>query len=171
MTRVTRLSSDVSEIEWDISKMKAKVRKAGVNDIDSLIEFTVEEAKEAEGLIKVPGTLRAGITAALNDRSKANYWVIVDENNRSFGNVSALKEWSDWNAGYYWWIQSAFILPGFRGKGYLKLLITAVKSEMEKENGLELRLYVHKNNKAAIRAYEKVGFVISDYDMMILKSH
>jgi ribosomal protein S18 acetylase RimI-like enzyme len=31
-------------------------------------------------------------------------------------------------------------------------------------------LYVHKDNKVAIRAYEKVGFVISNYDVMILKS-
>jgi GNAT superfamily N-acetyltransferase len=151
--------------------MDTLIRKAEINDLNSLIEFTIEEAKEAEGLNKLPDTLRAGITAALNDSSKGTYWVIVDENNRPFGNVSALKEWSDWNNGYYWWIQSMFISPMYRGKGYLKLLINAVKSEMKRENGLELRLYVHKNNKVAIRAYEKVGFVISNYDVMILKSH
>jgi GNAT superfamily N-acetyltransferase len=151
--------------------MDAQIRKAVINDIDSLIEFSLEEAKEAEGLTKVPDTLRAGITTALNDSSKATYWVIVDENDKPFGNVSALKEWSDWNDGYYWWIQSMFLSPRYRGKGYLKLLINAVNSEMKRENGLELRLYVHKNNKVAIRAYEKVGFVISNYDVMILKSH
>ncbi len=151
--------------------MNSQIRKAVMNDIDSLIEFSVEEAKEAEGLTKVSDILRAGITAALNDSSKAIYWVIVDENDKPFGNVSALKEWSDWNDGYYWWIQSMFISPRYRGKGYLKLLINAVKSEMKRENGLELRLYVHKNNKVAIRAYEKVGFMFSNYDVMILKSH
>ena len=151
--------------------MKVQVRKAVVNDVNSLVNFTIEEAKEAEGLNKVPDTLRDGITAALTDSSKATYWVIVDENDRPFGNVSALKEWSDWNAGYYWWIQSMFISNSFRGKGYLKFLISAVKAEMERENGLELRLYVHKDNKVAIRAYEKVGFEISDYKVMILKNH
>ena len=151
--------------------MKVKVRKAVVNDINSLVNFTIEEAKEAEGLNKVPDTLRDGITAAIKDSSKATYWVIVDENDRPFGNVSALKEWSDWNAGYYWWIQSMFISNRFRGKGYLKLLISTVKAELERENGLELRLYVHKDNKVAIRAYEKAGFKISDYKVMILKNH
>ena len=151
--------------------MDAQIRKAVIDDIDSLIEFSLAEAKEAEGLTKVPETLRAGITAALNDSSKAIYWVIVDENDRPFGNVSAFKEWSDWNDGYYWWIQSMFLSTRYRGKGYLKLLINAVKSEMKRENGLELRLYVHKGNKIAIRAYEKVGFVISNYDVMILKNH
>ena len=151
--------------------MDAQIRKAVIDDIDSLIEFSFEEAKEAEGLTRVPDTLRAGITAALNDSSKAIYWVIADENDKPFGNVSALKEWSDWNDGYYWWIQSMFISTRYRGKGYLKLLINAVESEMKRENGLELRLYVHKDNKVAIRAYEKVGFVISNYDVMTLKNH
>ena len=50
-----------------------------------------------------------------------------------------------------------FISHSFRGKEFLTLLIRAVKAETERENGLELRLYVHKNNKFAIRAYEKVG--------------
>ena len=151
--------------------MDTQIRKAVIDDINSLIEFSLAEAKEAEGLTKVPETLRAGITAALNDSSKAIYWVIVDENDKPFGNVSALKEWSDWNDGYYWWIQSMFLSKRYRGKGYLKRLINAVKSEMKRENGLELRLYVHKGNKLAIRAYEKVGFVISNYDVMILKNH
>jgi len=34
-------------------------------------------------------------------------------------------------------------------------LLDAVKYEMEQQKGLELRLYVHEDNRAAIRAYEK----------------
>lgn len=149
--------------------MNVKVRKADINDLKKLINFTIEEAREAEGSDKVSDTLENGIQAALEDNSKAVYWVITDENDIPFGNVSALREWSDWNAGWYWWIQSMYISPGFRGKGYIQLLIDAVKAEMNKENGLELRLYVHKDNKTAIRAYEKIGFEKSDYDVMIIK--
>ena len=94
----------------------------------------------------------------------------MDENNTPFGNISALKEWSDWNAGYYWWIQSMYISPEYRGKGYVQMLLAAVQEEMKKENALELRLYVHKANKKAIRAYEKVGFKQSDYEVMITKN-
>ena len=151
--------------------MKANVRKATLDDLEILIIFTAEEAIEAEGIKKIPNTLEKGIKAALEDNSKAIYWVIVDENNNPFGNVSALKEWSDWNAGYYWWIQSMYISPSYRGKGYIQLLLDAVQEEMKKENTLELRLYVHKTNKIAIRAYEKVGFKKSDYDVMIIKNH
>jgi GNAT superfamily N-acetyltransferase len=150
--------------------MKTQVRKATINDLEILIKFTAEEAKEAEGTEKIPSTLEAGIKAALEDSSKSIYWVIADDKNIPFGNVSALKEWSDWNAGYYWWIQSMYISPDRRGKGYIQLLIEAVQKEMRKENGLELRLYVHRSNKRAIKAYEKVGFKKSDYEMMTFYS-
>ena len=120
--------------------MKANIRKATLDDLETLIKFTAEEAKEAEGIRKIPKTLEKGIKAALEDNSKSIYWVVIDENNVPFGNVSALKEWSDWNAGYYWWIQSMYISPDFRGKGYIQMLLDAVQQEMKKESGLELRL-------------------------------
>ena len=94
------------------------------------------------------------------------YWILLDEKNKNVGSVSALKEWSDWNAGYYWWIQSMFISPQYRGKGLMALLIEAVIDEMALQNGLELRLYVHKNNQPAINAYRKSGFSNSSYQIM-----
>jgi len=60
-----------------------------------------------------------------------------------------------------------YLAPSQRGKGLMPLLIDAVNSEMEKQNGLELRLYVHSENKAAIRAYEKAHFKKSNYKIMV----
>ena len=59
------------------------------------------------------------------------YWVLMNQNNEPVGSASALKEWSDWSAGYYWWIQSMYIEPDYRGKGYMDLLLNAIKSEMK----------------------------------------
>ena len=42
-----------------------KVRRATIEDLDSLVEFTAAEAQEAEGLEKSTDTLRKGIKAAL----------------------------------------------------------------------------------------------------------
>ncbi|MBV1907757.1 MAG: GNAT family N-acetyltransferase [Kangiellaceae bacterium] len=146
-----------------------QVRKAELKDLPFLVEFTAEEAREAEGCVKIPDTLEQGIGKALEDNSIAIYWVLTDENNNPIGSVSALREWSDWNAGFYWWIQSMYVAPTQRGKGRMGLLLDAVNSEMERQQGLELRLYVHKNNKAAIRAYEKSGFMDSEYKIMSLR--
>lgn len=145
-----------------------KVRKANLKDLDHLIQFTAEEAHEAEGAIKVPDTLRRGVETALNNSEIATYWVLTDTDDEPIGSISIIKEWSDWNAGFYWWIQSMYLKPEYRGKGLMNHLLDAVKSALKRQSGLELRLYVHKNNKTAIKAYEKAQFRKSDYEIMVL---
>ncbi|EOX4909175.1 GNAT family N-acetyltransferase [Vibrio alginolyticus] len=144
------------------------VRKATLDDLSYLVNFTAEEAREAEGSIKIPETLEQGILAALRDPSIASYWVLVDEKNTPVGSVSSVREWSDWNAGYYWWIQSMFLSKPQRGKGRMSMLLGAVKQEMKAQKGLELRLYVHKDNSTAVRAYQNAKFSKSAYEIMIL---
>lgn len=61
-----------------------------------------------------------------------------------------------------------YIKPEFRGQGLMAKLINAVEEEMSRQGGLELRIYVHKNNAIAKRAYEKIGFNDSNYKMMSL---
>jgi len=145
------------------------VRRAKLTDLEKLVEFTLSEANEAEGLSKNSEIAREGIRAALKDDSVAIYWVLQDSNNEVVGNISVVKEWSNWNAGYYWWIQSLYIKPEHRGRGYMKELIQTVKESARQRKGLDLRLYVHKNNKRAISAYLRTGFVDSDYRIMTME--
>ncbi|NGN96320.1 GNAT family N-acetyltransferase [Grimontia sp. S25] len=145
------------------------VRRASTEDLPTLVKFTAEEAREAEGSSLTPETLRKGIEAALNDTSLAMYWVMFDEKAKVIGSVSAIREWSDWNAGFYWWIQSMYLLPEARGKGLMGKLIETVNEEMKIHGGLELRLYVHADNIVASKAYEKVGFEYSSYQIMTLQ--
>ena len=139
------------------------VRKATIEDLSTLVEFTSREAEEAEGSVKERDRLQIGIRAALEDPSIATYWILVDESNNPIASISALREWSDWNAGYYWWIQSMYVAPAYRGKGHLETLLGAVLEAARAENALELRLYVHKENRVAVRAYKKAGFSASPY--------
>ena len=145
-----------------------KIRKAELRDLPYLVDFTSEEAREAEGRKEISETLRRGIKTALDDSSIAIYWVAVDKNDCPIGSVSSVKEWSDWNAAYYWWIQSMYLKPEYRGKGFVAQLVNVVNSEMIAQGGLELRLYVHSENEAAKKAYKKVGFKFSDYELMTL---
>jgi len=48
----------------------------------------------------------------------------------------------------------------------MKKLIQTVKESARQGKALDLRLYVHKNNERAIKAYAKAGFVDSDYRIM-----
>ena len=148
--------------------MAFDIRRARSADLESLVSFAVVEAKEAEGITKDSERVRQGITTALHDESVAMYWVLEKNNTGVIGSVSIVKEWSDWNSGYYWWIQNMYILPEFRGKGLMERLIQALKDTAQEEGALELRLYVHKNNAQAISAYQKVGFFDSDYRIMTM---
>ena len=111
-------------------------------------------------------TLERGIGAALDDPSIARYWLLVDDADVACGCTSVVKEWSDWNAGYYWWIQSMYIAPDHRGQGHLDTLLDAVRGAGQEDGCLELRLYVHKDNAAAVRAYEKADFGETPYRIM-----
>ena len=93
-----------------------QVRKANMTDLQSLVDFTSQEAREAEGKVKNLEVLEQGIEKALLDESLARYWVLVDQTSQRLGSVSALREWSDWHAGFYWWVQSLYIDPAYRGE-------------------------------------------------------
>jgi GNAT superfamily N-acetyltransferase len=146
--------------------MDATVRRATLADLDSLIHFAAEEAREAEGIEKTPATLRTGILSALQNEELALYWVLADAHDRPVGVISALREWSNWNAGFYWWVQSLYIAPDYRGRGCLKLLFDAVRDEARRQGGLDLRLYVHEANDRARAAYRKNDFAEMQYRIM-----
>jgi ribosomal protein S18 acetylase RimI-like enzyme len=146
--------------------MEYVIRRANSGDLERLVEFTLSEAKEAEGISPDQGQARKGIRAALEDESVALYWVIQNSPKELIGNISVVKEWSNWNAGFYWWIQSLYIRPEHRGRGLMKRLLQTVKEAARKGEALDSRLYVHKGNQRAIGAYIKSGFVDADYRIM-----
>lgn len=144
------------------------VRAATPADLDTLVAFILAEAAEAEGATKAPETVRAGIGAGLSDPAIARYWVLENEAGEVVGSISVVREWSDWHAGFYWWIQSIFIAPAYRGQGLMPRLLDAVRAAARAENALDLRLYVHHDNARAIRAYRKAGFSDLPYQIMSL---
>lgn len=142
------------------------VRRAELSDIEMLVSFAVQEAEEAEGIELSPENVRRGIRAALANDSLGRFWILTGENEEAVGNISVIREWSNWNGGYYWWIQSLFILPEFRGAGLMQNLIDAVKDAAHRGGAIDLRLYVHGKNERAIKAYHKAGFSESVYRIM-----
>jgi RimJ/RimL family protein N-acetyltransferase len=144
------------------------VRAAAPADLDTLVAFILAEAAEAEGAAKAPDTVRAGIRAGLHDPVIARYWVLQNGAGEVIGSISVVREWSDWHAGFYWWIQSMFIAPDYRGQRLMPVLLAAVRAAARAENALEVRLYVHRDNARAIRAYHKAGFTDLPYQIMHL---
>ena len=144
------------------------VRRATSSDLEKLVSFAFAEASEAEKTERSPELIREGVRVGLEDSSVARYWVLEKEGADVIGNISVVREWSNWNAGYYWWIQSMFLHPEYRGKGLMGRLIEAVRMAAKQEGAVELRLYVHSGNERAIKAYRKAGFYDSDYRIMAM---
>lgn len=73
------------------------------------------------------------------------------------------KEWSDWTDKWYWWIQSVYVIPEYRGKGVYKAMYNKVKEAAKAENISQVRLYVDKTNFRAQKVYQKSGMHESHY--------
>lgn len=140
-----------------MSAASLRVRDAGEEDIPALVEMIMAEAREAEGRALDPAVVTAAVTAALRDPTLARTWLLCDGDER-LGAIAALREWSDWRNAAYWWIQFAYLVPAARGRGLFAVLLDRVVAEARAAGAPELRLYVHRDNQRAIRAYQRVGF-------------
>jgi ribosomal protein S18 acetylase RimI-like enzyme len=134
-----------------------RVRDATEEDVPALVEMIAAEAREAEGRALDPAVVTAAVTAALRDPTLARTWLLCDGDER-VGAIAALREWSDWRNAAYWWIQFVYLVPAARGRGLLAALVDRVVAEARSAGAPELRLYVHRENQRAIRAYQRVGF-------------
>ena len=75
-------------------------------------------------------------------------------------------EWSDWRNGWFWWIQSVYVNPEYRGQKIYSQLYEFVKREAAAAgNVCGFRLYVEKENAHAQTVYEKVGMEETYYLM------
>ena len=80
-------------------------------DARTIVEFKIDMALESEGTVLNRETILNGVSEGLSDPAKGTYYLIRTENGQTAGSLFLTKEWSDWNNGWYWWIQSVFIRP------------------------------------------------------------
>jgi ribosomal protein S18 acetylase RimI-like enzyme len=148
-----------------------RVRDATLNDVGVLVEFLREEAREAQGLAIDVATATRAVTAVFDDRSLARYWMLDDADGVAIGAIAVTREWSDWNAASYWWIQFVYVVERVRGQRLVGHLIDHVRGLAHAAGAPDLRLYVHPDNQRAVRAYERLGFARLPYHIMSLRPH
>jgi GNAT superfamily N-acetyltransferase len=127
------------------------VRPATLADAPFIARFNASLARETEAIELDPGRLLAGVTAALEDPSKARY-LIAESGALPIGQLMVTYEWSDWRNGFIWWIQGVF-----------RALYQALESEARASGAAALRLYVETHNERAQRAYESMGMLRAPY--------
>ncbi len=141
------------------------IRIAKAEDAPNLVEFNQAMALETEGKRLETEVLQSGVKAVLNDQSKG-FYVVAEDENKIVGGLMVTFEWSDWRDKWFWWIQSVYIVPEFRGKKIYSLLYDFVKEKARNSGDVcGFRLYVEKENVNAQKVYEKIGMETSHYLM------
>jgi GNAT superfamily N-acetyltransferase len=146
-------------------KLIINIRRASLTDLVTIVKFNAAMGYETEELPLDLIVLRKGVHNILSDESKG-FYVVAELEGKVVGQTMITFEWSDWRNGFFWWIQSVYVLPEFRRAGVFKKLYKEIyEMAAADKNGCGLRLYVERKNERAKKAYENLGMLHSHYDM------
>lgn len=138
------------------------IRNASKNDIKTIVDFNMQLAKETEEFMLDREKVTAGVKALFDDPAKGRYF-LAEMDGKIVGQTSVTLEWSDWRNGYWWWIQSVYIIPQARKCGVFRALYAHIQNAAQNAGAVGLRLYVDKSNAAVQKTYMNVGMDESYY--------
>lgn len=138
------------------------ITKGQIEDIENIAQFQVDMAMESEGTQLDKDTVTKGVSAAMADENKGLYY-IARVDGKAVGSLMLTREWSDWNNGWYWWIQSVYVEPDYRRQGVYKSMYNAVCTDAKQQNIAQVRLYVDKTNTRGQEVYSSLGMQESHY--------
>jgi GNAT superfamily N-acetyltransferase len=141
------------------------IRRAVPEDAAALVEFNQAMAQETEGKLLDPQVLQSGVESVFHNREHG-FYVVAESAGRIAGGLLVTFEWSDWRDSWFWWIQSVYVRPEFRGHRVYSMLHHFVEGLARQQGDVcGIRLYVEKENLHAQRVYEKMGMTQSRYLM------
>ena len=140
-----------------------RVRRAGREDIPTLVEFNRAMARESEDKGLNVETLTRGVTYLLNHPDEGCY-LVAEVGADAAGTLMLTFEWSDWRNGRFWWIQSVYVAQPLRRRGvYRALHAEAKRLARQDPQCCGIRLYVEKNNTPAQATYSSLGMDQTGY--------
>ena len=145
--------------------MNINIRPAKKYDAEIIADFQVKMALETENYELNKNIVLKGVNAVFNDKTKGIYYV-AEQENKIIASLLTTFEWSDWRNSTVIWIQSVFVLSGYRGKGIFAKMYKYIKNiSVENKNYCGIRLYVDKTNLPAQKVYKKLGMESEHYKL------
>jgi ribosomal protein S18 acetylase RimI-like enzyme len=143
------------------------IRKAKLEDLERIVDFNIQMAKETEEKMITKNIIREGVKSILIDESKGFYLVAEeDKSPKILGQLMITFEWSDWKNKNAWWIQSVYVDKKYRNKKVFSKLYRKVTRMAKSEKNIgALRLYVEKDNNPAKQAYASLGMKKTTYEI------
>lgn len=141
------------------------IRKANINDVDTIVKYNYNLAKETECKELNLETLTSGVRNLIIDSTKGQYYVYEIEG-KIVGQIMYTYEWSDWRNGSFLWVQSVYVNKNHRRKGIFKELYNYVRQIADSDEDIVgIRLYVEKENTSAKSTYKSLGMIECEYHM------
>ncbi|KAL6751669.1 acyl-CoA N-acyltransferase [Haematococcus lacustris] len=132
------------------------LRRGEPRDLSVLVAYNIAMAKETENIDLEHDIITAGVQKVLEGKTSASYY-ILEEDGMVVAQLMITFEWSDWRAADIWWIQSVYVAPAARKRGYFRKLYEYVRQEAEVCKAVGLRLYADSKNLPAQATYQKLG--------------
>lgn len=149
--------------------MPVIVRPAEDCDLDFIVEGNRLLARETENKHLDLSKLHPGVESLLAAPDKGKYF-IAELDGRPAGQIMFTTEWSDWRNGFFWWIQSVYVIQSARRCGVFTALFRHVERLARNDATVcGLRLYVEHDNQAAQRTYRRLGLDRTQYSLMELE--
>lgn len=146
--------------------MDLTVRPAQPADATIVCHFNALLARESEGKELDPSLLQPGVAAVLADPHKG-YYFLAEAAGAFVGQLGVTFEWSDWRNGWFWWVQSVYVVPQARRQGVFRALFRQVEDNARcAGNVIGIRLYVENDNHIAHRVYQDLGLAWTTYRVM-----
>ncbi len=138
------------------------IRKATAKDLPTLLEFeqgVIEAERPLDSTLKHTPTVYYDLNEMLT--VKHIHLIVAEINNEivscGYTRIENAKE--ALLHTHYGYLGFMYTLPKYRGKGINKSIVNTLTSWCKAQGINEIRLHVYHDNKAAIKAYEKVGFI------------
>jgi ribosomal protein S18 acetylase RimI-like enzyme len=143
--------------------MEFTTRAGRPDDAELLAGFNQAMAVETEGKLLDGEIAAAGVRAALERPENGNY-LIAEHDGTPVGSLMVTTEWSDWRNGFFWWVQSVYVVPEFRKQGVYRSLYAHVRIHAKSQPDVcGIRLYVENENLGAQKTYERLGMEQTGY--------
>jgi GNAT superfamily N-acetyltransferase len=141
------------------------IRRGQLEDLEAIVSHNRAMAGETEDRVLNEQACRAGTRAVL-ENPENGFYVVAEDNSRVIGQLLVTREWSDWRNGFFWWIQSVYVIPEARWRGVFRTLYTRLLDDARNaKNVCGLRLYVDKHNRTAQAVYRSLGIKETRYEM------
>eukprot|EP00210_Caulerpa_lentillifera_P003859 g3686.t1 len=138
------------------SRSSATIRSGSLQDVNVITDYNMRLAYETENIQLNKSAVLEGVKTALSNPAYGVYY-LVEIDQQVIGQLRVEYQWLPFHSQFTHWIQSVYIHPDHRRKGYYRMLYKHTRNEALKQGALAVSLYADDDNEKAKQTYRNLG--------------